>query len=66
MAQTSGMDTSLLQDVVPAGAEKPDIRLYEMNAKSKDQYGEIANEFPYIDWVRVINVCIMLTCIHLR
>jgi hypothetical protein len=43
-------------DVVPMDIEQPDPFL-ENSSKTKEQYGEIANEFPYIDWVRVINVC---------
>jgi hypothetical protein len=52
------MDSSCLIDFIPASIDKPTPLLYENSLKCKDPCGEIANEFPYIDWVRVINVCV--------
>ena len=52
------MDSGGFTGFTPAaGTNKPIIQLYESSLKCKDPYGEIANEFPYIDWVSVINVC---------
>lgn len=58
------MESSYLTDSLPASIDIPNSQLYENSLKYKDPYGEIANEFPYIDWVRVINVCIGVSCLR--
>lgn len=61
------MESSVLTDLPPASMEA-NSQLYEVPLKGKDPYGEIANEFPYIDWVRVINVsicvCLLVSFSH--
>lgn len=46
------VDTDLIEEL-----ELVEEVLLENPYHNTVPYGEISNEFPYIDWVRVINVC---------
>ncbi len=52
--KSTQMDPVMI-DTIPMDLEQSEM-CFEDSVKAKEQYGEITNEFPYIDWVRVINV----------
>lgn len=51
------METNYCVDFDSMDSESAEEVHFEGHNDSKVPFGEITNEFPYIDWVRVINVC---------